>query len=343
MRDDYLPLILLDEIDYYVSVASCYVPFAKSASACDSSVCDVWYDPSGNRLVIRTLSGSVKTAGNNVAHLDAFTSLPDPYWCALSLSPISEPKGGYFSVARDQIRDQLDDEKIAEMRKQAEKPVTLSDKLLSIAGWNDRYYPTSPIAAMLASGVLGAGIGYGGASLASLFLPNDWDKKKFRRSGLLLGGAVGAAPGAYESLKSVAINQPLLSGSHMHLKKESEFPAGYVPAQPYGRGPTMSGDDLIKAVWQQPGVKNNLSPAERSIFTGAVTSTQQIAGSPFITPSDMGRLTAGMGVGYASGLVAGKVLGQLVGLPPSAQKTLANTGMYAGVVKSVLPILFGVR
>jgi len=52
-------------------------------------------------------------------------------------------------------------------------------------------------------------------------------------------------------------------------------------------------------------------------------------------------LTAGMGVGYASGLVAGKVLGVLTGMPPDTQKTLADTGMYAGVVKSVLPMVFG--
>lgn len=362
MRDYQLPMVLLDEVDYYVSLASRHVAAAKSACACDQDVCDIWFDPYEARLVVRTLSSCPKTAESGVLYLDASTTLPEPYWCALSLSSVSEPKGGYFSVARRQIRDQLDDEKIAEMRKQAEKPVTLSDKILSLGGWNDRYYPTSPVAAMLASGILGAGAAYGGASLASMFLPDTWDKKKFRRSGAMLGGSIAALPGAYESLKSLTIGQPLTDGSHMRLpmptptqtpaqtptpnpmqKEASEFPQGYVSAQRYAPGPTISGDDLIKAVWQKPSVRDRLSPSERSIFTGAISSTQQIAGSPYITPSDMGRLTAGMGVGYASGLVAGKVLGSLVGLPPSAQKTLANTGMYAGTVKSVLPILFGVR
>jgi hypothetical protein len=201
----------------------------------------------------------------------------------------------------------------------------------SLLGWDDRYYATNPLAAMLATGVLGAGLGYGGASLASMLLPNSWDKKKFRRSGALFGGAIGAAPGAAESLKSLLIGQPLLDGSHMRLK-ESAYPE-----------PQISGEELIRMTWQHPLVSNQLAPGQQMLLSGAIHGATQISGSPFFTPKDMGRLTAGMASGYASGLIAGKVLGALTGMPESAQNTLANTGMYAGALKSVIPLLFNAR
>jgi hypothetical protein len=50
-----------------------------------------------------------------------------------------------------------------------------------------------------------------------------------------------------------------------------------------------------------------------------------------------------MGSGYATGLIAGRVLSALTGMPESAQTTLANTGMLAGALKSVIPLLFNAR
>jgi hypothetical protein len=196
---------------------------------------------------------------------------------------------------------------------------------------------------MLASGVLGAGLGYGGASLLSHFLPNHWDQGKFRRTGLLLGGAAGAAPGAVETLKSLLISQPMTDGSHMNrepLEKKSE----YLPHSPrYSSGPVIDSEAMLRTVWKSPMLAKQLTPKEQSLFTGAMTSVQQISRSPYVTPVDMARLTAGMGTGYASGLVVGKVLGTLTGMPAGTQKLLADTGMYAGVVKSVLPMIFGGR
>jgi hypothetical protein len=194
------------------------------------------------------------------------------------------------------------------------------------------------VAAMLATGILGAGIGYGGASLASLFLPKSWDKKKFRRSGLLAGGAAGSLPGGIEAVKSLLIGQPLLDGSHMRLPdKTGSFP------QPYSAMPQISGEELMKMTWQHPLVSQQMSPGQQALLTGAVHGATAVSGGPFFTPRDMGRLTAGMGSGYAMGLVAGKVLGALTGMPQSAQNTLANTGMYAGALKATLPLIYGGR
>jgi hypothetical protein len=211
------------------------------------------------------------------------------------------------------------------------------DKTKSVLGWDNRYYPTSPFAMSLATGIAGAGLGYGAASATAPLLGEEWDKKGWKRRGLLYGALLGAAPGALEMLKSVVLNRSVLDGSHMQAK-HSDFG---IPTQRWHSGPIISGEELMKTVWTNPGVSNRLSPHEQSLITGVVGSTQQIAGSSYITPHDVGRLAVGMGVGYLQGTVAGKIIGALTGLPPSAQKTLANTGMYAGALKSTLPILFG--
>jgi hypothetical protein len=240
------------------------------------------------------------------------------------------PRNHYFDEARE-IADRM-----MGFTKQAEKP-TLPEKAKSLLGWDNRYYTTSPVAAMLATGVLGAGLGYGGAALMSQFLPKGWDRRRFRRGGALLGGAIGAAPGALETFNSWLIQQPLLDGSHMNLKKRTE------PAAPVKEAamPRISGEELMRMTFQHPLVSNQLTPGQQALMGGAVRGATAISGSPFFTPRDMARLTAGMGSGYVTGLVAGRVLGALAGLPVSAQNTLSRTGMYAGCLKAVLPLIYG--
>ena len=53
----------------------------------------------------------------------------------------------------------------------------------------------SPTAAMLTSGLIGAGLGWGGGKLLGKLLPRGYGDK-LGRTGLLVGGALGAIPGA---------------------------------------------------------------------------------------------------------------------------------------------------
>jgi len=53
----------------------------------------------------------------------------------------------------------------------------------------------SPVAAMLTSGLIGAGLGWGGGKLLGKLLPKGYGDN-LGRTGMLLGGALGAAPGA---------------------------------------------------------------------------------------------------------------------------------------------------
>ena len=307
----------LDEIDFFVERGKPWLRDAKLAATQDPSILGIWLDTGGDSLIVLREHGDhydQKIAGSDVLSLSG-SSLPNPAWCALVLT---------------------------------QKSASLPETIQGLAGWNDRFYPPSPLAAMLASGMLGAGLGYGGAGLLSGFLPGKWDKKKFRRSGLLLGGMLGAAPGALETFKSLLIGQPVTDGSHL-LHKNNNAKTGawnddYLLHTPrYSTGPIIDSDAMLHTIWRSPMVSGQLTPKERSLMTGVLSGAQHIANSPYVTPVDMARLTAGMGCGYASGLVAGKVLGTLTGMPPDTQKTLANTGMYAGIVKAILPMVFGLK
>ena len=361
---------LLSQIDYYVRSAAGRVAPAKTAQRNDRSVQDVWFDPAEDSIILRrqtpaeSVAAKIKTAGIN-------TAIPT-HWCGLALADGIE----YFQSARALADAMMG---VAPKTAAANNPTT-AQKAYSMLGWDDRYYPTNPLAAMLATGILGAGVGYGGASLIAPFLPNvgkeEWNRKRFRRSGALLGVLAGALPGAVGAGKSLLIGQSPLDGSHMKsekpalrrladtlgLKRYSNAPDNAVfsyiapladqrlkkwgdysplPLQRYSGMPQISGDELMRMTWKHPAVSNQMTPGQQALLSGAVHGAVQMAGSSFFTPRDMARLTAGMGSGYGLGLVAGRVLGTLTGLPKPAQDTLANTGMYAGALKAVLPIIYG--
>jgi hypothetical protein len=101
--------------------------------------------------------------------------------------------------------------------------------------WFPGQYPggipnhASPLAAMLTSGLLGAGLGYGAGKLAKKFLPRGYGEN-LGRTGLILGGLVGAAPGALWGANALANNQSLL-GQWPHpapgeTVKEIQIPHG---------------------------------------------------------------------------------------------------------------------
>ncbi len=315
MRAEWFLPVLEAELRYYLDLAAPAHRMLKAAVSGDPGLCDAWLDPQYRRVIVRRTHDS--PFGPKIAHLPTcYCSYgrprPEPTWCCLVLT-----RG---------------------------KTAALTENLYGIAGWNDRYYPPSPLAALLAGGVLGAGLGYGGASLASGFLPGDWDKRKFRWLGFLLGGGLGTAPGAMETAKSLLIGQPVTDGAYMRSPKREEKSGHYLPYAPrYSTGPTIDSEAMLNTVWRSPMVSGRLSPKEQSLFAGALLGSRHIADSPLVTPVDMARLTAGMGIGYASGLVAGKVLGTLSGMPPNVQNTLARTGMYAGIVKAALPMIYGMR
>lgn len=75
----------------------------------------------------------------------------------------------------------------------------------------------SPVAAMLTSGLLGAGLGWGAGKLVGKILPPGYGDK-LSRTGLFLGGALGAAPGlawgGANKLDGRDFNDPTVLGGH---------------------------------------------------------------------------------------------------------------------------------
>lgn len=267
---------------------------------------------------------------------------------------------------------------------------------------------SGPLAGMLTSGLLGAGLGYGGGWLAEQFLPKRWKRGRLRRTLAILGGAAGAAPGAYMGLQNWELGRGF-NDPRMYNMPPADYPGAQLSMwerPPYGTkqpgGMEVQSADLFKeandsldvplgkrwkagaahvatvAVTERDALikeafgahmpmfgSNNrrrrtdidvnslgqalwdvgTSPGMAAMTMGAVHAANQMPGgspeSGWVTPLQMARLSASMGAGYLSGSLVGSVLGALTGLPQGAQDRLKETGMYLGIVKDVVPKLYG--
>ena len=101
-------------------------------------------------------------------------------------------------------------------------------------------------------------------------------------------------------------------------------------------------NEFNQIIWNDPRVSDRLSTGVQAAMSGLVTGAAYQDGrkSNLVTPLDMGRIAAGMGGGYISGAIVGKALGTLMGMPQETQDFLKNTGVYAGILTSLAPIVF---
>jgi hypothetical protein len=109
-------------------------------------------------------------------------------------------------------------------------------------------------------------------------------------------------------------------------------------------GPAIDVQDFNQTIWNDPRVAGNLPVSTRAAATGLVTGAANLPGkreTNFVTPVDVARMAAGMGSGYLSGMLVGKALGIMAGMPQQTQDHLKNTGMWAGLVANLIPIAFG--
>lgn len=116
--------------------------------------------------------------------------------------------------------------------------------------------------------------------------------------------------------------------------------------------PTIDTREIVRSMWEDPLVANRLPLPLRAAGTGLLegasrlassTSTRSDAGVRWISPVDMARMTAGMGTGYLSGLVVGKGLQLLTGMPESAAERIRETGVWAGALANLIPLAFGAQ
>lgn len=203
----------------------------------------------------------------------------------------------------------------------------------------------TPLAGMLAGGLLGAGLGYGGGWLGEkTFGKNVLEPGRLRRTTALAGGLLGALPGLYlgsvgarmnaedgkPALRAFVEPNALLGKEGGFDKLADEAGALFVPSIPV--------DAFNRVVWADPSTPVGVRAAATGLVEGASALR---GGAEYVTPFDVGRIAAGMGSGLASGMLVGKALGALAGLTPGAQRTLKQTGMWAGALVNIVPRAFG--
>ncbi len=201
----------------------------------------------------------------------------------------------------------------------------------------------TPLAAMGAGGLLGAGLGYGGAKLIEKILgPRVLEPGRLSRVGALLGGALGTVPGAYLGSVGARLNvedgKPALSA---FVEPNALFGKEGVEKAADAGGlfdQTIPVDAFNRVVWSDPNTPGPIRAATTGLLDGA---RQFQGGAQWVSPFDVGRIAVGMGSGLLSGLLVGKTLGALAGLKPEAQNVLKQTGMWAGALLNVVPKAFG--
>ena len=220
----------------------------------------------------------------------------------------------------------------------------------------------TPLAGMLTSGLVGAGLGYGLGWLGEKVLPEDWEKKRLRKSLAILGGLAGAAPGVglmgANLMSGERLNSPVfLDGPEMHGDYQNKVSSDSYEESvdsfvkkafsPYGGGagvPPVNVNKLGQTLWEV-----GASPETAAATMSSVYAAQQLpggAGPGYVTPHQTGLLgtmlgAAGGGMkGYAVGWGVGKALSTLTGMPERTQNTLKRTGATLGVINTLVPRLF---
>jgi hypothetical protein len=314
---------------------------------------DLWYNPDSDTLKLNvgdwidgdTLNRWKSALAPLAAKLEVVDEAGGPgsgNWDAVAGRPTLSEKYSWVKIA------ERPPEARAFLEKQAVSP-TLSAMATGIG-----YKPNvllhgpkgnpNPLTTLLAGGLLGTGAGYGLGFMAEQLLPDQWERGKLRRTGAILGGALGAAPGAAWMGANAYNDQSLLQGHPRTppLPQNAEQIAKTASQSGYdGVWPTIHVPGITHALWEDPRVRDRVPVQSRAALTGLVEGASAMRdGADYISPLDVARLAAGMGVGYASGAIAGKLLGALSGAPVQTQELLKNTGMYAGLVNQVLPMLF---
>ena len=282
-------------------------------------------------------------------------------WC---LDAISE-KVGEDCVVRDLLeKDQLRDPWV----KVAYSPTirTILNALQFLPNSKSDTIGGRPLASTLATGVLGAGLGYGGGWLYDKLIPDKYRKKG--RAPLLgaivggLGGAgVGAVPGLINMHEGRSFNDNSLwrgqpgdgwEGS-LANPKEAAAISGLLEkhASPTMGGPSLASMPLINTdklgrVIYESGVGPQTAAQTMGVVYGASRMPDPNARPGMVTPNQTGLFGMAMGAagggvkGYATGWAVGKGLGILTGLPAGTQQTFSRTGAAVGVMNTLVPRLF---
>jgi len=222
----------------------------------------------------------------------------------------------------------------------------------------------NPLTSTLTGGALGAALGYGGGWLLQKLFPEKYveDGPLARNLAIVGGLGLGGASGLFHGLPAYKSRRDLgqgfwgsLGGAALDdtiypaLKRaQDEFNVelntddlfeklAYAPVAG-AFVPNIPVNGFNQAVWRDP----YLTPHEQAATTGLTAAASlQRGGSSLVSPFDVGKIAVGMGSGAVSGMLVGKALGALAGLTPVAQEGIQNAGIFAGLIRSIVPKAFG--
>lgn len=191
----------------------------------------------------------------------------------------------------------------------------------------------SPVAAMLTSGLLGAGLGWGAGKLIGKILPDGYGDR-LSRTGLLLGGALGASPGlvwgGVNKLDGRRFNDPSLL-NHAAGEEPNNYPtaidgtnAPVTPPAPRGPNPTRETLESIQHTLHESPLHKLKFGEDLGVQLGAwYKAASEKAAETFGVPEpSYGRLPTDVNID-----ALGRTLWD-VGAPPGLAAT-TMAGMYA--------------
>lgn len=228
----------------------------------------------------------------------------------------------------------------------------------------------SPLTAMLTSGALGAGLGYGGGMLAEQLMPEQY-RGRLRKTTALLGGLGGASLAAPWMTANLMNGKSVLSPSphddpidtpvntdpnNLPPFSNPETPTYHRELQQMGEslperfgihtmrkmGNAFAGpfDVNVNALGQTLW-RSGASPDIQATTMGAIYAAQNMpdddAQPGFVTGDQLGQLAMAAGKGYVVGKLVGAALNMATGLPAQ------NAGLYGaslGIIQHVVPKLF---
>lgn len=221
-----------------------------------------------------------------------------------------------------------------------------------------------PIASTIASGLLGAGLGYGAGWLGEKLLPS-WARREGtlpNRLALIggLGGAtLGAVPGFINWHDGRDFNDNTLwnslpqDGWEMDLgrnvkqaidytvKKYAFDNSGTIGGPSFEEMPLIQTDSLGRVLWQT-GANPQTAAMTMGMVYGANQMPDPMSRPGLVTPHQTGLLGMAMGAagggvkGYILGRAVGAGLGLLTGMPQETQQVLGQSGAALGIVNSLM-------
>lgn len=230
----------------------------------------------------------------------------------------------------------------------------------------------SPLTAMLTSGALGAGIGYGGGRLVEQLMPEQY-RGRLRKTTALLGGLGGASLAAPWMIANKMNGKSILDPSPHNVPIDGQVTTDIKNIPPYfenepsqdeyqqelqqigtelpemlgvhGRrkmGSSFAGpfDVNVNALGQTLW-RSGASPDVQAATMGAIYAAQSLpdddAQEGIVTGNQLGQLAMSAGKGFIVGKLVGAALNAATGLP------LQNAGLYGaslGIIQHVVPKLF---